>query len=37
MRMPSSTTRFADPNSKAIAAVKSAPRRKSERASATAA
>ena len=37
IRMPSSTTRFVEANSKAIAAVKSAPRRKSERASATAA
>src|SRR5919197_1366735 len=37
IRIPSSTTRFVDANSKAVAAVKSAPRRKSERASATAA
>ena len=36
-RMPSSITRFVDANSKAIAAVKSAPRRKIDRASATAA
>src|SRR5919197_2254577 len=37
IRIPSSATRFVEANSKAVAAVKSAPRRKSERASATAA
>ena len=36
-RIPSSITRFVDANSKAMAAVKSAPLRKMERASATAA
>src|SRR5205085_2100030 len=37
IRIPSSATRFVEANSKAVEAVKSAPRRKSERASATAA